>query len=80
MQFTSGQKYVDRRTYDINQFNPVPSQNLHFQRQLLWSFIFNDLSREVVVHFVDIGSIVDYHCLNFLFIKTSNVKIIVQIL
>jgi len=31
----------------------------------------------VVVHFVDISSIVDHHCLNFLFIKTSNVKIIV---
>ena len=24
--------------------------------------VFNDLMGEVVVHFVDIGSIVDYHC------------------
>jgi len=28
----------------------------------------NDLRLEVVVHFVDIGGIVDHHCLSFLFI------------
>jgi len=30
--------------------------------------VFNVLRREVVVRFVDIGGIVEIHCLNFLFI------------
>jgi hypothetical protein len=30
--------------------------------------MFNDLRWEVIVAFVDIGGIVDHHCLNFLFI------------
>jgi hypothetical protein len=29
------------------------------------------LLREVVVHFLDIGGIVDHHCLNFLFINAD---------
>ena len=31
-------------------------------------FVFNELWREAIARFVDIGGIVDYHCLNFLFI------------
>ena len=30
--------------------------------------MFSDLRLEVIVRFVDIGGIVDHHCLNFLFI------------
>ena len=30
--------------------------------------VLNGLMREVVVCFVDIGGIIDHHCLNFLFI------------
>ena len=36
---------------------------------ITWIFRLNELNWEVVVHFVDIGGIVDHHCLNFLFIK-----------
>jgi len=32
-----------------------------------WSFVFNDLRRAVVVCFVDIGVIVDRHCMTFFF-------------
>ena len=32
----------------------------------------NDLRREVIVRFVDIGGIVDHHCLNFVFITFLN--------
>ena len=31
--------------------------------------MFNDFRREGIVRFVDIGRIVDHHCLNFIFIK-----------
>jgi len=31
-------------------------------------FVFNELWREAIARFVDIGGIVDYYCLNFLFI------------
>jgi hypothetical protein len=30
--------------------------------------MFNELRQELIVHFVDIGGIVDHHCLSFLFI------------
>jgi hypothetical protein len=30
--------------------------------------VFSELRSEVIVHFVDVGGIVDHHCLNFLFI------------
>jgi hypothetical protein len=33
--------------------------------------MFNDLRREVIVRFVDICGIVDYHYLNFLFIMVQ---------
>jgi hypothetical protein len=32
-------------------------------------FMFTDLRSEVIVYFVDIGGIVDHHCLRFLFIN-----------
>ena len=34
-----------------------------------WSFMFNDLRREVIARLVDIDRIVDHHCLNFVFIS-----------
>jgi hypothetical protein len=41
---------------------------MDFQRHMSWSFIvFSELMGEAIVRFVDIGGIVDYHCLNFLF-------------
>jgi len=40
---------------------PVPSQDLDFQRHMLWSFVFNSLVWEFVVPVVDIGGIVDHH-------------------
>jgi len=36
-------------------------------------FFFNELGCEVIVRFVDNDRIVDYHCLNFLFIITEHV-------
>jgi hypothetical protein len=34
--------------------------------------ILNDLKRGLIVRFVDIGGITDYHCLNFLSKVTTN--------
>ena len=34
----------------------------------------NELRREVIVCFVDIGGNVDYHCSNFLFIIIMNIE------
>jgi hypothetical protein len=45
----------------------VPSQDLDFQRHM-FSFVFYGLRWEVVVRFVDIDEIVDYHCLIFFII------------
>jgi hypothetical protein len=48
---------------------PVPSHEVDFQRYMPWyCFVFSELRRELVVHFVDIGGIVDNHCLNCLFL------------
>jgi len=43
---------------------------LDFQRHIfaLSVFVFSELILEVVLCFVDVGAIVDHHCLNFLFI------------
>ena len=51
-------------------FVPVLSQDLDFQRHMSWSFCVQlvQLRSEVIVCFVDIGGIDDYHCLSFLFI------------
>ena len=47
---------------------PVQSLHLNFQRHLFHGlFVFNDLMSDVVVCFVDIGVIVDHHCITFLF-------------
>ena len=49
-------------------FEPVPKQDLDFQCHVLRSFL---CSMIAVVHFVDIGGIVDHYLLNFLFINKS---------
>ena len=43
----------------------VPNQDLDFQLHMSWSFCVHQvqLKGEVVVSFVDIGGIVDHHCL-----------------
>ena len=47
---------------------PVQSLHLDCQRHLFHGlFVFNDLRSDVVVCFVDIGGIVDHHCITFLF-------------
>jgi hypothetical protein len=47
---------------------PVQSVHLDCQRHLFHGlFVFNDLRSDVVVCFVDIGVIVDHHCITFLF-------------
>ena len=52
-----------------NELNFVPGQVKNWIFNVIWSsFVFSELRREVVVCFVDIGGIDDYHCLNFLFI------------
>ena len=38
-------------------------------------FLFNDLKREVVVRFVDVREIVDYHCWSFLLIISQLIRI-----
>jgi hypothetical protein len=46
----------------------VPVQSLHLdcQRHLFHGLlVFNDLRSDVVVCFVDIGGIVDHHCITF---------------
>ena len=51
-------------------FVSVLSQNLDFQRHMSWSFfVFNGLRSEVNARFLDIGGIVDHHCLNSLFMN-----------
>ena len=50
----------------INRYNPAISFLVLVPACGICAF--NDLRREVIVLFVDIGGIVDHHCLNFLFI------------
>ena len=45
-----------------NIFVPVPTQDLDVQHYIVVTFVFNYSRWEVIVHFVDIGGIVD-HCL-----------------
>ena len=49
---------------------PVPNQDLDFKRLISWSFYVQwvQLRWQIIVHFVDMFSIDDHHCLNFLFI------------
>jgi hypothetical protein len=54
---------------------PVPSQDMGFDVICpgCWVFfVFSDLWWKVIVRVVDIGGIVDYHCLNLLFITENN--------
>jgi hypothetical protein len=37
--------------------------DVNFRRHMPWVFYFNNSRREVIVRFVDIGRIVDHHCL-----------------
>ena len=47
---------------------PVQSVHMDCQRHLFHGlFVFNDLRRDVVVCFADIGGIVDHHCITFCF-------------
>ena len=52
-----------------NIFATVPSNDVHCQRHMcgLIRFQWFELSLEVIVRFVDIGGIVDHHCLSILF-------------
>ena len=70
--------------YDpINQFNPATIFCLCHARtwivndkcNVVISFVINDLRYAMVERFVDIGAIVDHHCLNFVF-----VTVIIQII
>ena len=50
-------------------FNFCPKPGLKFQTSYgVLFYIFDKVMREVIVHLVDIGGIVDHRCLNFLFI------------
>jgi hypothetical protein len=56
-------------------FVAVPSQYLNFQGYMSWSLLWSALLRwEVIVCFVDIDGIVDYHVLNFLYIITFHIE------
>ena len=63
----------DCKSHDTNrQCNGmhVPSKDLI--ANVTWTvFMFNELKWEMIVLFVDIDRIVDYHCLNFLFIMAD---------
>ena len=66
---------VIKREWLRSHFNPatflvsVPSQDLDFQHHMSCLFlVFSERRWKVFVCFVDIGGIVDHHCLNFLFI------------
>jgi len=46
-----------------------PNARLGFLTSYVMVFVmFNELRLEVIVHFIDIGGLVDNYCLNFLFI------------
>jgi hypothetical protein len=63
--------------YHINRFNPRTFLCLSQARTWIsiiirhGLFMFNDLRWELIVYFVNIGGIVDHHCLNFLIIKDN---------
>ena len=59
---------------DYNRFNPVtcvpvPSQDLDFQHHVIIFFCVHLFEVRGGYLFVEIGGVVDYHCLNFLFIS-----------
>ena len=54
-------------------FCACPKQGSGFSTShVMVFFMFNDLRWEVIVRFIDIGGIVDYHCLDFLIIIYNN--------
>ena len=54
---------------------PVPSQYLDFQRYMSWSLLWLVILRsEVIVCFVDIDGIVDYHGIHLHFIAISHIE------
>ena len=46
---------------------PKPRPGFPMSYVMVFLFVFNGLRWETIVHFVNIGGIVDCHCLNFLF-------------
>jgi hypothetical protein len=56
-------------------FVPVPSQYLDFQRYMSWSLLWLVILRlELIVCFVDIDGIVDYHSIHLHFITISHIE------
>ena len=45
-------------------YTAVLSQDMEVHRHMSWLFVFNDWRYYVVFRFIDIGRIVDQHCLN----------------
>ena len=52
----------------------VPSQELDSNVTCHGFFVFSELRWEVIVRFVDISRIIDYHCLNFIFINLQTMS------
>jgi hypothetical protein len=52
-------------------FAPSRARTWIFNVIMSWSFLFNDLMYEVIVRFIDVEVIVDYRCINFLFMILS---------
>ena len=64
-------------SFTLPHFCVFPKLGLDFQRHMPWSFfVFRELRWEVIVRFVDIGGLVDHHCLNFLFITFYHFNLI----
>ena len=55
-------------TFNDNICMPVPRQGLYFKRHMSCPFLCSVSDGEMIVRFVDIGGIVDNHCINFLFV------------
>ena len=70
----------------INRFNPTFFSACHKPgpdfptSYVVVFFMICELRREVVVHFVDIGGIVDHRCLNFLFINFKQQAFVMPII
>ena len=67
---------IRRENWDpINHFVAVPTQNVHFQQHISWSFCIQraQLRWDMTVWFVDIRGINDNHCLNLLLMMHINI-------
>jgi hypothetical protein len=70
--FYEGEELTDLK-YHI--FVSVPSQDMDFQRHMVWHFFaFNDLRWKIIVRFVDIGGIVDHHYSNIIIIYNGHTQ------